>query len=212
MKKIIDELINHSIKGVDVYRWKDATWLIFTDETRWVVELTDEGTLWYNYKFFKDVFKYVSLECGNESDGYITQWANEYFFNRINKTDGSELEVDWYTREVMNKGVKKSEERGKDNGNEFEWYIRAVIDKGVKEVLQSSIVESNSEVGGEVIEKGIKEINDSSSIHRKMRAENLVPRIIKDGIKNTYPDMIPGDYNWQDEFDGDKVIKCGVKL
>jgi hypothetical protein len=31
-----------------------------------------------------------------------------------------------------------------------------------------------------VIYQGVKEINDSSSIHRKMRAENLVPRIIKD--------------------------------
>jgi hypothetical protein len=30
-----------------------------------------------------------------------------------------------------------------------------------------------------VIDNGVKEINDSSSIHRKMRAENLVPRIIK---------------------------------
>lgn len=46
MKKIIDNLINHSIKGVDVYRHKDATWLIFSEQNRWVVELTDEGTLW----------------------------------------------------------------------------------------------------------------------------------------------------------------------
>ena len=74
MKKIIDELINNSIEGVDVYRYKNATWLIFTDETRWVVELTDEGTLWYNYKFFNDVFKYVSMECGRESNDYITGW------------------------------------------------------------------------------------------------------------------------------------------
>jgi hypothetical protein len=36
--------------------------------------------------------------------------------------------------------------------------------------------------------------------------------VVEEGVKNTYPDMIPGDYNWQDEFDGDKVIKCGVKL
>ena len=66
MKKIIDELINSSVSGVDVYRWKNATWLIFTDETRWVVELTDEGTLWYNYKFFNDIFKYVSMTVGKE--------------------------------------------------------------------------------------------------------------------------------------------------
>jgi len=201
MQKIVNKLITSSIKGVDVYRWKNATWLIFTDETRWVVELTDEGTLWYNHSFFNDVFKYVSMKCGKESEDHITQWANDYFY----------------------KGIEKTEERGKNNGNEFEWHTRAVIGKGVKEV------------------------NDSSSIHRKMRAENLVGRIIRDvkpnlvdvlfeeqkrcyydptchannimitniieeGIKNTYPDMIPGDYNWQDEFDADKVIEYGVKL
>ena len=80
MKKIIDELINSSIGGVDVYRYKNATWLIFTDETRWVVELTDEGTLWYNYKFFNDIFKYVSMTVGKEMEEYVIQWANDYFY------------------------------------------------------------------------------------------------------------------------------------
>jgi hypothetical protein len=40
----------------------------------------------------------------------------------------------------------------------------------------------------------------------------MITNIIEEGIKNTYPDMIPGDYNWQDEFDADKVIEYGVKL
>ena len=177
MKKIIDELINSSVSGVDVYRYKDATWLIFTDEGRWVVELTDEGTLWYNYKFFNDVFKYVSMTVGKEMEGYVIQWANDFFY------------------------------------------------------------------------KGFNEVNDSSSIHRKMRAENLVGKIIKEvrpnlvdvlfeeqkrcyhdptcnantmdvslivknGIKNIYPDQISGDqgYNWSNEFESDKVIEIGVKL
>jgi len=134
MKKIIDELINSSISGVDVYRWKDSTWLIFTDEVRWVLELTDNGTLWYNYRFFNDVFKYVSMKGGKESEEYITQWANDYFY----------------------KGVEKTEERGKNYGNEFEWNTLAVIGKGIKEV------------------------NDTNSIHKQMRAENLVGRIIRD--------------------------------
>jgi hypothetical protein len=166
MKKIIDELINSSISGVDVYRWKDSTWLIFTDEVRWVLELTDNGTLWYNYRFFNDVFKYVSMKGGKESDEYITQCANDYFY----------------------KGVEKTEERGKNNGNEFEWHTRAVIGKGIKEV------------------------NDTNSIHKQMRAENLVPRIIKENIKNIYPDQNSGEYDWSDDFEAGKVIECGVKV
>ena len=158
MKKIVDELISYSIQGVDVYRWKNATWLIFTDETRWVVELTDEGTLWYNYKFFKDIFKYVSITVGTEMDGYIIQWANDYFYkdcahrSAAYPRDKGRNE----TPKVLENGIKETKERGKNHGDEFEWHTRAVIGKGIKEVY------------------------DSSSTHRQMRAENLIPRIVKD--------------------------------
>jgi len=201
MKKIIDELINSSISGVDVYRYKNATWLIFTDETRWVVELTDEGTLWYNYKFFNDIFKYVSMTVGKEMEEYVIQWANDYFY--------------------------------KDCAHRSIAYPR---DKGRNETPK-------------VLVNGIKEVYDSSSTHRQMRAENLIPRIVKDvkphrvvvpaqgmdrfyydpgcsanttdifriveeGIKNIYADQDSGDdgYNWSNEFDVDKVIEYGVKL
>ena len=201
MKKIIDELINSSISGVDVYRYKNATWLIFTDETRWVVELTDEGTLWYNYKFFNDIFKYVSMTVGQEMEDYVIQWANDYFY--------------------------------KDCAHRSIAYPR---DKGRYETPK-------------VLVNGIKEVYDSSSTHRQMRAENLIPRIVKDvkphrvvvpaqgmdrfyydlgcsanttdifriveeGIKNIYADQDSGDdgYNWSNEFDVDKVIEYGVKL
>ena len=225
MQKIVNKLITSSIKGVDVYRWKNATWLIFTDEVRWVLELTDEGTLWYNYSFFNNVFKYVSMDLGQQTEKYIIGWANEHFFkvsalrSIANNPDKDRCE----TEKVLENGIKETKERGKNHGDEFEWHTRAVVNKGIKEV------------------------NDSSSIHRQMRAENLVGRIIRDvkpnlvdvlfeeqircyhdptcnanntmitdiieeGIKNTYPDMIPGDYNWQDEFDADKVIEGGVKL
>ena len=158
MQKIVNELITSSIKGVDVYRWRDATWLIFTDETRWVVELTDEGTLWYNYKFFKDVFKYVSITVGTEMDGHIIQWANDFFYKDCaHRSAAYPRDKDrTKTFKVLENGIKDTQGRGKNHGDEFEWHTRAVIDNGVKE------------------------INDSSSIHRKMRAENLVPRIIKD--------------------------------
>jgi hypothetical protein len=189
-------------------------------------------------------------------DGYIIQWANEYFFkvSTLRSIANNPEKDRSYTEKVLENGIKETKERGKNHGDEFEWHTRAVVNKGIKEV------------------------NDSSSIHRQMRAENLVGRIIRDvkpnieyseqtgvydpdcngnkteiwriveevkpnivdvlfeqqircyhdptcnanntmitdiiegGIKNTYPDMIPGDYNWQDEFDADKVIEGGVKL
>jgi hypothetical protein len=220
MKKIIDELINHSIKGVDVYRWKDATWLIFTDETRWVVELTDEGTLWYNYKFFKDVFKYVSINVGTEMDGHIIQWANDFFYkdcahrsaayprdkgryetpkvleNGIKNASSTRALGGDYIDMVVDEGIKETKGRGKNHGDEFEWHTRAVIDNGVKEILNSMMIEPKPEFVEDVINQGVKEINDSSSIHRKMRAENLVPRI----IKNIKPNRVTVHNEKMDRF------------
>jgi hypothetical protein len=158
MKKIIDELINSSISGVDVYRYKNATWLIFTDETRWVVELTDEGTLWYNYKFFNDVFKYVSMTVGKEMEEYVIQWANDFFYkdcahrSAAYPMDKNRNE----TPKVLENGIKETKERGKNRGDVLEWQTSDVIGKGIKEVY------------------------DSSSTHRQMRAENLMGRIVKD--------------------------------
>jgi predicted peroxiredoxin len=342
MQKIVNELISSSIKGVDVYRWKDATWLIFTNETRWVVELTDEGTLWYNYKFFKDVFRYVSITVGTEMDGYIIQWANDFFYkdcahratvyphlthltqtsnvveNGIKNVSSTRALGGEYVEKVVEGGIKETQGRGKNHGDEFEWHTRAVIDNGVKEILNSMMIEPKPEFIEDVIYQGVKEINDSSSIHRKMRAENLVPRIINDvkpnrvtivnekmdrfyydpncranftmlsdiveegvkkvkpnieysqqsgvfhpdcaanhvkiekvidegvkeikssvwttkrgieisdlmcsgnttdissivknGVKNIYPDKDPDDYDWSDEFKADKVIEGGIKV
>jgi hypothetical protein len=342
MQKIVNKLINSSISRVDVYRWRDATWLIFTDETRWVVELTDEGTLWYNYKFFKDVFKYVSINVGTEMDGYIIQWANDFFYkdcahrsaayprdkdrtktskvleNGIKNASSTRALGVEYIENVVEGGIKETKERGKNHGDEFEWYTLAVIGKGVKEVSNSMNLEPKPEFVEEVVNQGIKEVNQSDSIHRQRRAENLIPRIIKDvkpnrvtvhdekmdrfyysidcagnnteifriieegvkkvkpnieysqqsgvfhpdcvanhvkiekvidegvkeikpsvwttkrgvdihdlmcsgnttdistivksGIKNIYPDKIPDDYDWSDEFKADNVIQGGVKL
>jgi hypothetical protein len=180
MKKIIDELINSSISGVDVYRYKNATWLIFTDETRWVVELTDEGTLWYNYKFFNDVFKYVSMTVGKEMEEYVIQWANDYFYkdcahrsiayprdkgrnetpkvleNGIKNASSTRALGGEYVEKVVEGGIKETKERGKNRGDVLEWQTIDVIGKGIKEVY------------------------DSSSTHRQMRAQNLMGRIVKD--------------------------------
>ena len=198
MKKIIDELINNSIKGVDVYRYNNATWLIFTDETRWIVELTDEGTLWYNYKFFNGIMRYVSMDP-KEYGEYITGWANDYFF----------------------KGVNKTEQRGYNHGDEFEWHTRGVIGKGIKEVGNSNSIRIQNR-GQNLTWRIVKSIKpnvvfhgiDNSSMSFVPCSGNVTDiwMIIEEGIKNTYPDRNSGDYDWSNEFEADKVIERGVKL
>jgi hypothetical protein len=314
MQKIVNELISSSIKGVDVYRWRDATWLIFTNETRWVVELTDEGTLWYNYKFFKDVFRYVSITVGTEMDGYIIQWANNFFYKDCAHRAAVYPHLTHLTQtsNVIENGIKDTQGRGKNHGDEFEWHTRAVIDNGIKEINQSdsihrqrraenemsrmikkvkpnrvtvhdekmdrfyydpecngnktfmneiieggvkeakrSLMYSNSEIElivkkvkpnieysqqsgvyhpdcvanhvkiEKVIEEGVKEIKPSVwTTKRGIEISDLmcsgnttdISSIVKNGVKNIYPDKDPDVYDWSDEFKADNVIQGGIKV
>ena len=214
MKKIIDELINSSISGVDVYRYKNATWLIFTDETRWVVEMTDEGTLWYNYKFFNDVFKYVSMTVGKEMEGYIIQWANDFFYKGFNEVnDSSSIHRKMRAENLVGKIIKEVRPNLVD-----------VLFEEQKRCYHDPTCNVNNTMITDIIEEGVKEvkpnvvfhgINKSSMSFVPCNANTMdVSLIVKNGIKNIYPDQISGDqgYNWSNEFESDKVIEIGVKL
>jgi hypothetical protein len=230
MQKIVNELIDSSIKGVDVYRWKNAKWLIFTDEVRWVVELTDEGTLWYNYSFFNNVFKYVSMDLGQQTEKYIIGWANEHFFkvsalrSIANNPDKDRCE----TEKVLENGIKEVYDSSSTHRQMRAENLVGRIIRDVKPNIEYSeqtgvydpdcngnkteiwriVEEVKPNIVDVLFEQQIRCYHDPTC-----NANNtMITDIIEGGIKNTYPDMIPGDYNWQDEFDADKVIEGGVKL
>ena len=235
MKKIIDELINSSIGGVDVYRYKNATWLIFTDETRWVVELTDEGTLWYNYKFFNDVFKYVSMTVGKEMEEYVIQWANDYFYK-----DCAHRSIAYprdkgrnETPKVLENGIKEVYD---SSSTHRQMRAQNLMGRIVKDAKPHRVVvpaqgmdrfyydpgcSANTTDIWMVVEEGIKEIKPSIwttkrgvDIHDLMCSGNTtdISTIVKSGVKNIYPDKSPDDYDWSDEFKADNVIQGGIKV
>jgi hypothetical protein len=238
--------------------------------------------------------------------------------NGIKNVSNTRLTGEDYIQTIVDGGIKKIGQHGKNHGDEFEWHTRAVIDKGVKEISSSDRGEPKPEFVVEVVNQGIKEVYDSSSTHRQMRAHNEMDRMIKEvrpnrvtivdekmdrfyydpactanfsfltdiieegvkkvqpnieyseqtgvyrpdclanhvkiekvieegvkkikssmwttkrgvdiddvmcsgnttdissivnsGIKNIYPDSLPGEYNWRDEFDAVKVIDNGIKV
>ena len=81
-RKVLFHLFNTKTKGVDIYHYDDSMWLIFTDEKRWVIELTKDGTLWYNHYFFQDCFKYLSLDL-IKNQRYITEWVEDTIQNGV---------------------------------------------------------------------------------------------------------------------------------
>ena len=85
MEKIINRLINDAVKGVDTYKNSGSTWLIFTENKQWVIELTKEGVLWYNYNFFNNLFKYVSMDVV-DGQHYITKWVENNVIKKVKRT------------------------------------------------------------------------------------------------------------------------------
>ena len=80
------------IEGVDQYNHSGSLWLIFTDERQWVVEYTEGGTLWYNYKLFKNEMELVALDCVEDKE-YITRWFEDRFLNKPKVEDTIQNEV-----------------------------------------------------------------------------------------------------------------------
>ena len=85
MKDMIFNIINDSVEGVDFYKNKGELWLIFTDSKQWVIRLTERGDLYYNYDFFKNIFKYLSMDVV-ENQYYITEWVEDTIQNGVRST------------------------------------------------------------------------------------------------------------------------------
>jgi hypothetical protein len=74
----------------------------------------------------------------------------------------------------------------------------------------------------DIIEEGVKEVKPNVVFHGiDKKSMSYVPCnanttdinvIVKNGIKNIYPDQNSGDYDWSDEFEAGKVIEYGVKV
>ena len=96
MEKVINRMINDAVEGVDTYKTKDSTWIIFTESKKWVIELTKDGTLWYNYNFFNDLMMYLSMDVV-ENQHYITKWVEDNVINGVKNTYSDILpeEYDW---------------------------------------------------------------------------------------------------------------------
>jgi hypothetical protein len=105
MEEIINKLINYHIKGVDTYTHSNSTWLIFTKTKQWVIELTNDKTLWYNYNFFSTIFSYASLDVV-QNQHLITKWVEDNVMNKLKFTNSNPHEIDKWIYEVIDNGEK----------------------------------------------------------------------------------------------------------
>jgi hypothetical protein len=184
MEKIIQSLINNWIKGVDTYTHNGSTWLIFTDKNQWVIELTKDKTLWYNYNFFKQIFSLTSLDCV-QNQHFITKWVEDNVMNKVSDIhfrDARDRKQQF--EDTLENGVKKT----KLAYMKTCWSVEDTIENGVKET-QFNSYENKSWVEG-VIKGGVKEtkLKDRARLILDIDGRGLILEtnlVIRDGIKET---------------------------
>ena len=198
MEKVVNRLINESLVNVDRYNNNNSTWLIFTETKQWVIELTKDGTLWYNYNFFKNLFVYMSMDVV-ENQHYITKWVEDTIINGVKNTYSDILpeEYDWSdqfdVKEVIEIGVKHTE-----YGDCLD-ALKVLSLNGVEETL--GMAEGINNGVEDIIQNGVKNTLDITNCDFQ-----IVEDVIKEGVKHTeYGDWLDGDERFDD------IIENGVK-
>jgi hypothetical protein len=173
-KKVLFHLINTKTKGVDIYHHDGSMWLIFTNEKRWVIELTKKGTLWYNFDFFQNCFKYLSLDVV-ENQHYITEWVEDTIQNGVINTWRRRFTRHCLVEDTIQNGVRKIEGEPHD----YPHTVANIIKNGVKHTEYGDW-EDGDERFDDIIKNGVKETKQEE--HHRLRE---VVQTVKNGIKET---------------------------
>jgi hypothetical protein len=131
-KETIFDMINDAVEGADLYEHEDSLWLIFTDDKKWVIEITEDGTLWYNYYFFESIFKYLSLDVV-ENQHYITEWVEDAIQNGVRSTLDLATSDDAFVEDAIQNGVRSTRML-----MQKPWkYVEDTIQNGIKQIKQT---------------------------------------------------------------------------
>ena len=181
MEKVINRLIDESVINVDKYVNTGSTWLIFTESKQWVIELTKDGTLWYNYNFFKNLFAYMSMDVV-ENQQYITKWVEDNIINVVKHVQSSIFDNPTTVKDTIQNGVKHTDWS--------ECYRPVDVDdtthNGVKSIWLVS--EMPFCVIEDIIKEGVKETNVSPTFTEYgdwLDGDERLDDIIENGVKRT---------------------------
>jgi len=171
---IIDKMIGNETKGADIYHNNGSVWLIFTDEKKWVIELTKEGTLWYNYYFFQNCFKLLSLDVV-ENQHYITKWVEDTILSAVNHTNGTCVDdLPFLVEDAIQNGTK-----------EIHWVQYSNL-RSVEDTIRNGVnyTGSNTRDESHQVEDTIQNgVNYIQAIRAK--ANISVENTIQNGVKET---------------------------
>ena len=240
LAKLIFEEFENSIKGTDIYNHEGSMWLIFTEERKWVVEFTNQKTLWYNYKHFTDILVLFGMEVSDGAE-YIKKWYEDKFIFNVGKNSEryineslvdniidkgvkqTELSKrDFFPKDVLQNSVKKVD----DSIKERLFFVEDTIQNGVKDTM---INYADNVVNVEdAIQNGVKDTRPSRRI-REIRvedatqngvkhmtsgefiSENIIEDTIQNGVKQIKNEASERYQSYHHKWTIDSVIQEGVK-
>lgn len=223
MQKLVNKIINESVKDADIYKTDGgSTWLIFTDNKQWVIELTESKTLWYNYNFFKNLFNYLSLDVV-ENQHYITKWVEDNIIGEVNDTHWGSTLNQLFVDDTIKNGVKETKYNQSYQEPKFKEVLRNDVRLSLnREYMPKTMVE-------DIIQNGVKETKacyyeDPKTGLMFVKWDFEIGNVIETGIKEVQP--LPsqeGNKDWGIYYHGkedrtkphteyvDEAIKTGIK-
>ena len=219
MDKIINLLINNWTKGVDTYTHNGSTWLIFTEQRSWVIELTESKTLWYNYNFFKELFSLTSMDVV-DNQHYITKWVEDNVINKVKDTILEKNITEGEVEEIIENGVKETSH----NATMFQsMKVEDTIQNGVRHILNTEYMPTS--MVEDIIQSGVKHTEYGDWLDGDERLDDIVengvkktslkrgtrPFMVKDTIKNGVKETNPVDVMKFFDNKMEDALQNGVK-
>jgi hypothetical protein len=194
LSKLIFREFDDSIKGTDIYNHDGSMWLIFTEERKWVIEFTNQKTLWYNYKHFTDILVLFGMEV-SEGAEYIKKWYEDKFIFNVVKNDEA-----WLSHTIVDNVIDNGVKETISNVHPYPKEVRDIIQNGVKKVDDS--IKERLFFVEDTIQNGVKE---TKGLGPSEVTEKEINSTIQNGVKNTELKM----FLWREVVED--IIQNGVK-
>jgi hypothetical protein len=192
LEKLVFGMFDQMVEGSDKYITEQgSTWLIFTEDKRWVVEFTKDKTLWFNYNLFQSELDLVSKDCTQERD-LIKNWFESRFLNTNGVRHAKYLlsEHQPNVEDTIQNGVRHTVPDASTIGYALEDTIQngvrhtevdgMRIRRGVKDAIQEGVKETRFQKSS-----NLYRIEDTRTLWGKSGDEGVVEYIIQEGVKDT---------------------------
>ena len=176
LDKLVFGMFDQMVEGADKYVTEQgSTWLIFTDEKRWIIEFTKDRILWFNYNLFQSEFELIGKDCIEDGD-LIKNWFESRFLNKpkVDEIWDNSANMYFHIEDDIQNGVK---------GTDFSLIdpiksIEDTIQNGVKDTQMMALVRATTVE--DTVQNGVKDTRLSFQ-----SLSYQVGGIIQNGVKHT---------------------------